>query len=336
MQGATAIMFFLLVFGVAIVSVVLAKGFQLASMKDAIQNAWFYDRHCTSDPDSCKIRERDHLGRPPDYLGGGNYDVAIANLSLDYVARISRAGRHRYQRYPIVSPPLHRTVKLFNPPDSDSSPTFGIAWDHPDSPNTLVFAFRATTTGPEIRDDMETWQVRWSDGQMPVEMEDLLPDSSVGMVHHGFYDRYVIYREAFLDTVKEHGCTDVLVTGHSLGGAVATLLCYDLGSSTDPRLAKVERVAGYVFGTPRVGNLHFDQAFRNLSKVVQFFRVHNTEDQVADLPTSITPNFKRPKGHLFYYAHTGEAHEFTRNWGSWRTNHFLPLYQAQLLSELEE
>ena len=45
------------------------------------------------------------------------------------------------------------------------------------------------------------------------------------LVHSGFQDRYEIYRNRILEELKNLAFDDILITGHSLGGALATL-CY--------------------------------------------------------------------------------------------------------------
>lgn len=94
-----------------------------------------------------------------------------------------------------------------------------------------------------------------------------------GRVHAGF-------RRA-LDEVWDHFSTRVralsaagrrvVLTGHSLGGALATLAAFRLGPTI------VEAV--YTFGCPRVGNRTFGSGFR-----VPCFRFVNDRDYTARLP----------------------------------------------------
>jgi hypothetical protein len=99
-----------------------------------------------------------------------------------------------------------------------------------------------------------------------------------GSVHRG-------YREAILDIAHEvkavlHAARRPLYfTGHSLGGALATL------ASTLPP----GPTATYTFGAPRVGNAAFAAALRNLTRIVH-----------AD---DIAPKYPLPLG----YRHGGES-----------------------------
>ena len=89
-----------------------------------------------------------------------------------------------------------------------------------------------------------------------------MPDDA--KVHDGFYrswTRSLLQKqvtEAVQDILKERGVVPVLVVGHSLGGALATLCAAELMYTynlTDVQL--------YTFGSPRVGNAAFAEALRN-------------------------------------------------------------------------
>ena len=105
-----------------------------------------------------------------------------------------------------------------------------------------------------------------------------------GKVHRG-------YREAILDIA--HDIKGVLhapkrplyFTGHSMGGALATL-----ASTLSPG-----PTATYTFGAPRVGNRAFAVALRNLTRIVH-----------AD---DIAPKYPLPFG----YFHGGEAWRLTED-----------------------
>lgn len=70
--------------------------------------------------------------------------------------------------------------------------------------------------------------------------------------HQGFMTGYFAVRQALLDAMEKFEGQQVIVTGHSLGGALATIaaldLQYNLGSDHDLNFEV------YSFGAPRVGN----------------------------------------------------------------------------------
>lgn len=72
----------------------------------------------------------------------------------------------------------------------------------------------------------------------------------------------------------------MIVTGHSLGGALATLCALDLQFNFFS--AEPERIVLYSFGSPRVGNSAFRQSFNR--RVSNSYRVVNGMDIVPAVP----------------------------------------------------
>ncbi|KAI0513628.1 hypothetical protein KFK09_009657 [Dendrobium nobile] len=112
-------------------------------------------------------------------------------------------------------------------------------------------------------------------------------------VHGGFLNAYDSVRSRLLMLIKlaigyheEHHLEsmpkwNVYVTGHSLGGALATLLALEI--STSP-MAKhgVISVTMYNFGSPRVGNRRFADVYNE--KVKDSWRVVNHRDIIPTVP----------------------------------------------------
>ena len=100
-------------------------------------------------------------------------------------------------------------------------------------------------------------------------------------IHEGFSKAYLSVREVLHQTCSElEEGTRLIVTGHSLGGALATLCALDLQFnffSTEP-----ERISLYSFGSPRVGNSEFRQSFNR--RVPNSYRVVNGMDIVPAVP----------------------------------------------------
>lgn len=121
-----------------------------------------------------------------------------------------------------------------------------------------------------------------------------------GVVHEGF-NRAV--DAVFSDVVKKikkavTGSQTLWVTGHSLGGALATLAAQRLIESG----IKVHFVA--TFGQPRVGDGAYAQAFKpNLHRFV------NNKDIVPTVPPRVIPISFPPR----FYSHTGELEFFDKN-----------------------
>lgn len=123
------------------------------------------------------------------------------------------------------------------------------------------------------------------------------PPPGEAWVHSGFLSAYDSVRGAVLGLVDvalagEESEWTVLLTGHSLGGALATLCAYDLshrswGTRTRPRLQM------YNYGSPRVGNKDFAEAYNE--KVPDTWRIVNGNDAVTAVPR------------LLGYCHVGHA-----------------------------
>ncbi|XP_046858563.1 probable feruloyl esterase A [Xenia sp. Carnegie-2017] len=99
-------------------------------------------------------------------------------------------------------------------------------------------------------------------------------------VHIGFFQTYNAMKDQMLEKVSalsdEHSDARVLVTGHSLGGAVATFAAVDLvdaGHSVDL----------ITFGSPRVGNNKFSEHVNGALNGLNL-RVTNKRDFVTVIP----------------------------------------------------
>eukprot|EP00940_MAST-03C_sp_MAST-3C-sp2_P001177 g1177.t1 len=112
--------------------------------------------------------------------------------------------------------------------------------------DTIVVAFRGSKNFANTVEDVKFWMTKFP----------YTNDTSV-KVDHGFFLAYDSLRTDSLSAVKNAStlcpkCDSVLITGHSLGSAMATMLAAEidtLGVSVSVRL--------YNFGSPRVGNGKF-------------------------------------------------------------------------------
>lgn len=111
-------------------------------------------------------------------------------------------------------------------------------------------------------------------------------------VHSGFLSAYDSVRTRIMRLIRQVvGYIDdgpqplsewhVYVTGHSLGGALATLLALELSSSQLTKLGVIS-VTMYNFGSPRVGNKKFAEVYNE--KVCDSWRVVNHRDIIPTVP----------------------------------------------------
>ncbi|KAG9412300.1 hypothetical protein AC1031_015230 [Aphanomyces cochlioides] len=103
-------------------------------------------------------------------------------------------------------------------------------------------------------------------------------------VHSGFWEAYLTVRDDMKRIVKETMATmpevQLYMTGHSLGGALATLASFDVSTDRDFHLD--EEVVLYTLGAPRVGNHKFAAIFNR--KVPNAYRICADGDAVVGAP----------------------------------------------------
>ena len=131
--------------------------------------------------------------------------------------------------------------------------------------------------------------------------------SANALVHEGFYNAYKFCQGQINSLIKSNNFTDIMVTGHSLGGALSTLCALDLFSNIEIVLNSKTH---YSFASPRVGNNEFVE---NYNSLVQGIRVNNTED--------IIPQFPLIKMGNNIYEHVGVNVPFTYSYGNNKENH---------------
>jgi len=98
-------------------------------------------------------------------------------------------------------------------------------------------------------------------------------------VHRGFQDAYLLVREAVHAWVRD-GST-LWMTGHSLGGALATLAAFDLHVTRDIKVFLV------TWGCPRVGNASFTSLFRSAGRADRVARFITAGDPIPTIPPRI-------------------------------------------------
>lgn len=120
---------------------------------------------------------------------------------------------------------------------------------------------------------------------------DINTNGDFGNVTAGFRGIYITLRQQLLDVLKSLPENyRIFVTGHSLGGALATLAVPDILNNTD--FKEHQNIVLYTFASPRCGDRTFAESFKNTK--VQHWRIANTEDFVTMIPF--------PTGNIFRTA----------------------------------
>ncbi len=184
---------------------------------------------------------------------------------------------------------------------------FGFVASEPNS-NDVFVVFRGTRRFIEWFKDVNIPLVSYSAGkveqgyglavvegfiQLIDQPEKILELDDFGLVALGFRQIYINLRKQMIAAL-EQCCEDspnsrIFVTGHSLGGALATLAIPDIIKNI--KFTKYKEIKLYTFASPRCGNRKFADAFKETK--VEHWRIANTEDMVTMLPFP-TGNVFRP------------------------------------------
>eukprot|EP00210_Caulerpa_lentillifera_P003486 g3326.t1 len=205
-------------------------------------------------------------------------------LDSYYVENKTRSWSQLYQKASI-HPSLAKPYAYF---DSDKSGTN--AWLHVyEGIKTVVLAFRGTEVG-EFADIISDIDIRpealsrlYSTPYV-ISPNHVCSESAI-FIHGGFFRAYKSVHETVLDTIYSITGWDeewaILVTGHSLGGALAVLSAYELTNRVNER-GSGPQVGMMNVGAPRTGNRRFVRSYN--SSVNPSFRVVNDRDTVPTIP----------------------------------------------------
>lgn len=123
------------------------------------------------------------------------------------------------------------------------------------------------TVAAEVKEEKELiYPMAYENPSQPVKM------------HSGFITAYLSARDEIHRFVSQQEAKYYRITGHSLGGALATLCAIDLQYNFGERI----EIEAYTFGSPRVGNGAFADSFNR--RVPNCWRVVNGWDAVVGLP----------------------------------------------------
>ncbi|CAK9261816.1 unnamed protein product [Sphagnum jensenii] len=140
--------------------------------------------------------------------------------------------------------------------------------------HAIVIAFRGTQ-----RTSMQNWAEDLYFKQLDLNY----PGVSDAMVHKGFYAAYhnTSMRESIVTAVQtllqQRNDLRILVTGHSMGGAMASFCALDLTANYG-----VKNIQVFTFGQPRIGNPAFAAYYSE--NVPLTIRVTHSHDVVPHLP----------------------------------------------------
>ncbi len=241
-----------------------------------------------------------------------NFSTSTALLLLDLIGRLEYTND-----LPITSPNGFTLIQELKIPSD--SPVFCGIWINK---KDLYIVFRGTKTQAEWSIDLQTQQDPITQNMLQIEwnrpnhnhvMRSLESDQI--LVHSGFLEMFQEFEPSITNTINEVNPSNLYIAGHSLGAGVSQLTGFNYSDLNIPLVV-------YAFASPLVGNKAFANAV-NDSFVLH--RVTNQDDLVPLLPLNVMFNLNGD--HTPYlYARAGIDHLFSKNWGSWQNNHFIPIY----------
>ena len=166
---------------------------------------------------------------------------------------------------PDFQSPDFQVTATFENKATDTQGLFGVAYG-----DTLVIAFRGSE---------ETGIADWITDLKFVQQVFPYQESKNKKVkvHYGFIQAYKSVRQAVLDYARQSPHRRIVCTGHSLGGALATLAALDVQYNLPDR-----EIACYTFGSPKVGNDAFAESYNR--RVPDTFRFVNEADAIPQTP----------------------------------------------------
>ena len=153
----------------------------------------------------------------------------------------------------------------FDNKGTDTQGLMGVAYD-----NTFVIGFRGSE---------ETGAADWvTDLKFIQQNYPYAPKGTSGVqVHYGFTEAYTSVRDVVLKAAKDTPHKQIVLVGHSLGGALATLAGLDIVENVPGKDVSV-----YTYGSPKVGDAAFADAYN--TRVSNTYRVVNDTDLVPSIP----------------------------------------------------
>lgn len=272
---------------------------------------------CGTEGFVCKYDFNDNIKIPGDKNMDDLDDKQIGLFLGDLVYRLEFAS---FYKKTLQVPPGLVLLKTIN----DKDGLFCALYKSKDPTSTSLFiTFKGTTTISEWIADSKLKQ---GTVQAPFQLNnpkilktnkqecDLNKDIQI---HSGFLGLYKKYLEKEIKkTIKEHPeVTNIFITGHSLGAAIATITAFDLS------FAVSQKIYCSVFACPRVGNSKFTDIFEKQNNITKYIRFINNSDIVPTLPASVNANTIDSDKPYLYQHIEGIQYSFTKNYGSLENNH---------------
>lgn len=206
-----------------------------------------------------------------------DYQTALRCAHLSNEVYLEFNDQFRFTAFPTVKPTL-----LENKSPETKADTQVAVFEAPDTPCGYVI-FRGSDADRDWLNNLDFG--KWSAvtdavlNDKHLDYPEAYGQSSTGVkLHSGFTRSYFAVRSQIQDLVKASAASHWILTGHSLGGALANLCAVDLQYNLGTDVS----VEVYTFGAPRVGNKAFANSYNQ--RVPKTWRFVNGNDVVSGLP----------------------------------------------------
>ncbi|KAL0026556.1 hypothetical protein WJX77_006522 [Trebouxia sp. C0004] len=207
--------------------------------------------------------------------------------------------------------------------------------------STIVLAFRGTASMANALADLQAWRV----AHPPLRGRTWC--CSRPLVHVGFmkswlagnFNQKIVHRVMDLVHTCQPGTNKlkIYVTGHSLGGALATLAAYDICKQLQEAQHDTAEVICYSFGAPRTGNHAFADDYNRM--VPDTWSIINDQD-VVTREGKFVFLYKRPgnrvivnkQGHMMVSPSFMESSVQQSTAGQSVEQHFLTSYHHSIMA----
>jgi hypothetical protein len=146
--------------------------------------------------------------------------------------------------------------------------------------NQYVLAFEGSQDNKDLIIDLQIAQL------VPYKH---YPDAKV---HSGFWKSYLAVSNKIYKVLISHKVKDLFITGHSLGGALATIASLDIVEELG-----IKNVSMVSLGAPRVGNAEYAGLYSSMLN--NYYRLTHASDTVVHLPYMYL-NYRHIPHEIFY------------------------------------
>ena len=292
--------------------------------KNAIFKSFYNTIHCGENECNMDIN---YLSNVPIFKKDYNKDMA------KYCINLIQIIYDNYNNYDLKSPEgIKKEISLSY---DDKNNIFAVLWSTSD---TLFIIFRGTLNLEDWVNDatyqqnayIESKQTTNSQISVNYRVARKNTNGQTGLsyielpasIHKGFYTIYNKIKTTLIDKLAEldpNKTKNIVIAGHSLGSAVATICAADLYA------LGYKNCVTYVFASPRVGNEKFSDIIKN----VKLYSIMNNLDVVPTMPTAVSPNFG-DENQPNTFNESGTIFRFSENWKSIYNNHSLKIHNTFL------